>query len=657
MKHQLLLCGLLAATTALYLPAQSQVFTTTFGGTVGSSTFWASPSVSFDLDVTNPSGIVIDSVDMNIPYSGFTGQFEIYTTDVGGTHLGFQVAPPPGTWFLRGTAPITASGTGSPSPAILNKPFHLTPGTYGVYIVHRGVGVRYSSGGQLVYSNADMTLTAGSAQATAFTSTVNANRTPNLSIYYTVPTDIVDFTADITSGSLPLVVNFTDRSRISSGSIVGYEWDLDGDGNVDSTQQNPSFAYTTCGDYSPRLRILTTAGPFEYTWTDLIQADPLVADFSASATNVLPNTQVQFSDASIGAVAWTWDFDGDGVVDSTQQNPAWTFGAGSYNVTLTVFNGCRQESTSLRIDAVTDSWTTNYTAGNNLIAMAGIAFFDIQVNATEALLLSAIDSNTIIHTTQPCEVKIWITEGDTTGKTNDPSAWRQIASGAAISPGGNRPLRIVLDRPIVLLPGRSYGMAVHHLDCHQYYNSPGATQMWHPDFQVTFRGVSTATTPFSFAESTRQWNGGFHYTKIGSWPIGAITTYGFGCAGALGVPGMVPVGTSRPKLGTQWAIDITNMPLGSGVVIFGLSSTTSAFGPLPFDVSGLGMTGCRLQASLDITVPIASAGSTATLGLSLQNNPSLAGIELFLQTLVIDPSANPFAAVFSDSIAVATGAY
>lgn len=56
---------------------------------------------------------------------------------------------------------------------------------------------------------------------------------------------------------------------------------------------------------------------------------------------------VQFMDSSTGTpISWSWDFSYDGVqpvVDSTQQNPVWTFGtAGTYAIRLEVCNtgGC-----------------------------------------------------------------------------------------------------------------------------------------------------------------------------------------------------------------------------------------------------------------------------------------------------------------------------
>lgn len=65
-----------------------------------------------------------------------------------------------------------------------------------------------------------------------------------------------------------------------------------------------------------------------------------VAEFGASATNVVAGTQVQFSDLSTGGpTAWAWDFDGNGTIDATTKNPAFVYTTpGTFSVALTVGN-------------------------------------------------------------------------------------------------------------------------------------------------------------------------------------------------------------------------------------------------------------------------------------------------------------------------------
>jgi trimeric autotransporter adhesin len=72
------------------------------------------------------------------------------------------------------------------------------------------------------------------------------------------------FNAVPSSGPAPLTVNFTDTS---SGSPTIWEWDLDNDGTVDSTAQNPSFEYTTPNTYTAKLTVTNIAGASSATRT------------------------------------------------------------------------------------------------------------------------------------------------------------------------------------------------------------------------------------------------------------------------------------------------------------------------------------------------------------------------------------------------------
>lgn len=68
------------------------------------------------------------------------------------------------------------------------------------------------------------------------------------------------------------------------------------------------------------------------------ETPPPVADFSASPTGGVLPLDVQFTDESKGEITtWNWDFDNDGVVDSTEQSPSYTYDiAGTYTVSLEV---------------------------------------------------------------------------------------------------------------------------------------------------------------------------------------------------------------------------------------------------------------------------------------------------------------------------------
>ena len=61
-----------------------------------------------------------------------------------------------------------------------------------------------------------------------------------------------DFTADVLQGTAPLEVRFTD---ISTGNAIAWEWDLNGDGTIDSNEQDPTWIYENVGSYSVSLTV------------------------------------------------------------------------------------------------------------------------------------------------------------------------------------------------------------------------------------------------------------------------------------------------------------------------------------------------------------------------------------------------------------------
>ncbi|MBN1424155.1 PKD domain-containing protein [Candidatus Fermentibacteria bacterium] len=63
---------------------------------------------------------------------------------------------------------------------------------------------------------------------------------------------IAEFTADTVAGTAPLIVHYSD---LSTGAIVSWEWDLDGDDVIDSTSRNPSFVYANPGTYTVSLTV------------------------------------------------------------------------------------------------------------------------------------------------------------------------------------------------------------------------------------------------------------------------------------------------------------------------------------------------------------------------------------------------------------------
>ncbi len=153
---------------------------------------------------------------------------------------------------------------------------------------------------------------------------------------------LVNFIGDNRTGPAPLTVHFTDQS---TNTPTTWAWDFENDGIIDSTEQNPTHTYTTAGTYQVNLTASNAGGSANRLKGNYIQvtsegnSNPVV-DFSADSRDGTAPFTVQFTDLSVTApTAWAWDFENDGVIDSTLQNPAHTYTIpGTYQVNLSVTN-------------------------------------------------------------------------------------------------------------------------------------------------------------------------------------------------------------------------------------------------------------------------------------------------------------------------------
>ncbi len=98
------------------------------------------------------------------------------------------------------------------------------------------------------------------------------------------------------------------------------------------------------------------------------------ASFEYTSENNYVGSEINFTDTSTGeGLMYEWDFDGDGTVDDTEQNPTHTYDApGIYNVTLTITddeNETSEYNTQITI-TLKDIVTTAIDSGFNTLATA-----------------------------------------------------------------------------------------------------------------------------------------------------------------------------------------------------------------------------------------------------------------------------------------------
>lgn len=133
--------------------------------------------------------------------------------------------------------------------------------------------------------------------------------------------------------------------------------------------------------------------------------------------------------------------------------------------------------------------------------------------------------------------------------------------------------------------------------------------------------------------------------------------YGAGCGSPVlslsAVPGMPPV------LGGTAQVALTSIPTPLAFVALGWSNTSSALGPLPHDLGSYGMAGCSLWTSTETPAAAATynAPGIATYSLTIPNQLSLLGAQIYLQGWAPSPSANPGGVVTSNGVAWWMGNY
>ncbi|MFA6363622.1 PKD domain-containing protein [Methanoregula sp.] len=163
--------------------------------------------------------------------------------------------------------------------------------------------------------------------------------TMHITVYGLAPQP--DFTSNLTSGSVPLPVKFTDSSTRSPTS---WNWSF-GDGGT-STLQNPEHIYSAPGTYTVSLKATNTIGNDTIIRTGYIKVSAFSPEayFTGTPTAGPAPLPVKFTDNSTRyPTSWNWSF-GDGGT-STVQNPEHIYSApGIYTVSLKATNAIGSDS-------------------------------------------------------------------------------------------------------------------------------------------------------------------------------------------------------------------------------------------------------------------------------------------------------------------------
>jgi gliding motility-associated-like protein len=145
-------------------------------------------------------------------------------------------------------------------------------------------------------------------------------------------------------GCTPAEIFFNNLST-PIDSTYDIVWDF-GDGQTTEGIISPTHTYDETGVYTVQVAITSPIGCFTAdTFLNLIRVEPSpVANFTFFPDSLLNqfNNTIQFTDLSVGANRWNWQFDEYGT--TTKQNPTFTFpDTGLMKVTLIVTHpqGCK----------------------------------------------------------------------------------------------------------------------------------------------------------------------------------------------------------------------------------------------------------------------------------------------------------------------------
>ena len=158
----------------------------------------------------------------------------------------------------------------------------------------------------------------------------------------------------ITTASLPDAIEGVDYSytlTASGGNSANYNWSVSGQPfwlsiNSSTGELSGTPPAGSAGTYTFMVTVTdgqrTTSKQFDL----VVKAAPLKADFEANPQYGTAPLTVTFTDKSAGnPTSWQWDFDNDGTVDSTQQNPTYTYNdIGWYTVKLTISDGTNSDT-------------------------------------------------------------------------------------------------------------------------------------------------------------------------------------------------------------------------------------------------------------------------------------------------------------------------
>ena len=131
--------------------------------------------------------------------------------------------------------------------------------------------------------------------------------------------------------------------------------------------------------------------------------------------------------------------------------------------------------------------------------------------------------------------------------------------------------------------------------------------------------------------------------------VGKWSTFGSGCMGTVSVGSLVGIG--YPDLGFQPKLAVSGVRSNQlGALLLGTSNTSWNGNPLPFDLSSIGMNGCSLRTSSEVSLPLATGAGAPSLTLAIPLDLALRGVKFYAQYANADAGANLLGVVVTNGL-------
>lgn len=321
---------------------------------------------------SNQSGDIVDIQPINEEGVGNKGYvtFDLSSlpngAEVVSANFQYTVAPPSGgsisIAFTNATGRLTQINKNSTISTISNADIAegvaigelVYDGNYGpkaITINAEGINrINNASGTFICLGMNAATSGGGYERVTGYESTNPALAPPTLSLSFTVAEPkkpSVEFSVDKTNPFIFDEIQFTDNS--GNGPITAWAWEF-GDENT-STIQNPTHTYADTGKYTVKLTVTNEQGDTTLTKNNFITVSGLpAANFEATPIQIAANDTVFFTNTSLNAVSYAWDFDTAnlGTLVSPEMEPFVVYTEnGVYSVQLIVTNKTKKDTLTL----------------------------------------------------------------------------------------------------------------------------------------------------------------------------------------------------------------------------------------------------------------------------------------------------------------------